>query len=162
MQFSPFSHHLIPLQSNTIQIKFFFSKPYFPFSSLWYDIISVTSWAQGTSSDTVYVPWVEWLQKLYKWSELVFRSRGKSRNGVKGWWDESTAGLILEACLFLSEESKASYPSNCQRLTLPEAHIWEVLKDRNIVTRVEASWNTSIAALRVVRGDRKGTQCPGV
>jgi hypothetical protein len=27
--------------------------------------------------------------------------------------------------------------------------------------RVEAGWNSSAVALRVVRGDEKGTRCPG-
>jgi hypothetical protein len=30
------------------------------------------------------------------------------------------------------------------------------------MARVEAGYNTSTPALRVVRGDEKGTQCPGV
>jgi hypothetical protein len=31
-----------------------------------------------------------------------------------------------------------------------------------LVCRVEAGWNASTVALRVVKGDGKGTQCPGV
>jgi hypothetical protein len=31
-----------------------------------------------------------------------------------------------------------------------------------LFSRVEAGWNSSTVALRVVRGDGKGTQCPGV
>jgi hypothetical protein len=30
------------------------------------------------------------------------------------------------------------------------------------LSRVEAGYNTSTVALQVVRGDKKGTQCPGV
>jgi hypothetical protein len=40
----------------------------------------------------------------------------------------------------------------------------EILRSTNLYTlsRVEAGQNTAIVALRVVRGDGKGTQCPGV
>jgi hypothetical protein len=41
---------------------------------------------------------------------------------------------------------------------LYSAEWWEQLTK----TRVEASWNTSTVALRAVRGDKKGSQFPGV
>jgi hypothetical protein len=38
----------------------------------------------------------------------------------------------------------------------------EVRTHQETQTRVEAESNTSTVALRVVGGDKKGTQCPGV
>jgi hypothetical protein len=43
-----------------------------------------------------------------------------------------------------------------------ECYKWQTGEIFNLTSRVEAGQNTSTVALRVVRGDKKGTQCPGV